>query len=236
MMDRELDEKVGRTAERPLTAGRVEVWEAWAFLAVQWLSGLLVLLALRRAAQWRGLLAVPLVAAYPFMKRIIDYPQAWLGLTFSWGVLVGYAAVHGGVTFAAIIAYLAMALWTFGYDTLYALEDREDDAFNEIGSSAVALGERWRGVVAAAFFLAGFLLWIAVLREGQAANAFATGSEFARTIQAASFAGIAFVIATMWTLWDIDEAAPQAGLLAFRRQVPIGGVVAAFLFACPLVT
>ena len=236
LMDRDIDAQVARTADRPLAAGTVTPGQAWIFLVLQLVVGLIVLILIPRAAQVMALLAVPLAVAYPFMKRLIAWPQAWLGATFAWGALVGYAATHGGITLAAIILWLALALWTFGYDTLYALEDRADDEELEIGSAVIALGDRWRGAVAIAFFLAGFLIWMAVLREGLAADAFAQDSPLRRTIQAASFGGIAFVIATLWSLWEVDEHVPGQPLRAFRRQVPIGGVLAAFLLACPLVT
>ena len=141
IVDRDIDAKVARTADRPLAAGTVSLKQAWAFLVAQCLVGLLVLIQLPWPAILTGLGALALVAGYPFMKRITWWPQAWLGLTFNWGVPVAGAAALGSPFAPEIVAlYVANLFWTLGYDTIYACQDMEDDALVGVKSSARALG------------------------------------------------------------------------------------------------
>jgi 4-hydroxybenzoate polyprenyltransferase len=107
--------------------------------------------------------SLALVAAYPFMKRLTWWPQAWLGLVFSWGALVGWAAVRGEIGLPAILLYAGSVFWVIGYDTIYALQDKEDDALVGVKSSALALGPRARLGIGI-FYLAGLLLWAASIR------------------------------------------------------------------------
>jgi 4-hydroxybenzoate polyprenyltransferase len=236
IMDRDIDSHVARTADRPLSAGTVTVPRAFVFLGVQLAIGLVVLLMLPTPAQIMALFAVPLVIAYPFMKRLIDYPQAWLGITFGWGALVGYAAASGGLGLPAFLGFIAMALWTFGYDTLYALEDREYDRALNVGSAAVALGEKWRAAVALSFFAAGVFLWSAVLRGGYIGALEDGRLRLSLTTQTASFGALAFTLAILWTLWRLDDDDAHGGLKAFRLQAPIGLALAGYLWLTPLLT
>lgn len=142
LWDREFDRKVARTANRPLAAGRVRIGEALAFAAAQSLVGLFVLLQLPREAVWVGLLSVPLIIVYPLMKRITFWPQAVLGVTFNWGVLVGYLAETGTADLAMILLYLAGVAWTLGYDTIYAHQDKQDDRIVGVRSTALLFGAR----------------------------------------------------------------------------------------------
>ena len=142
IVDRDLDRQVERTRLRPLASGRVTVGAAWALTIGLCLTGLVVLLQLDRAAQIVALGSVALVAAYPFMKRVTWWPQAWLGLVFSWGALVGWAAVTGRLGWPAILLWLGSVAWVIGYDTLYAIQDKEDDALVGVKSSARRLGNR----------------------------------------------------------------------------------------------
>ncbi|MEO0982187.1 MAG: 4-hydroxybenzoate octaprenyltransferase [Pseudomonadota bacterium] len=142
--DRDLDAKVARTAGRPLPSGQITSPQAYAWLAAQLFVGFLVWLALPLDAKIVALLAIPLVAAYPFMKRVTWWPQAWLGATFNWGVLVAYFTA-GGETLPGIILALilltGLALWTIAYDTIYALQDVEDDALAGVKSTARLFGD-----------------------------------------------------------------------------------------------
>jgi len=133
--DRKMDAGVERTASRPLPSGQLNLRQAGLFLGAQLAIGLLVWLCLPRDAKIVALLAVPLVAAYPFMKRLTWWPQAWLGFTFNFGALVG-AATAAHVTGASVMLYLGLVLWTIAYDTIYALQDLEDDALMGIKSTA----------------------------------------------------------------------------------------------------
>jgi 4-hydroxybenzoate polyprenyltransferase len=158
IVDRDLDAQVERTRLRPLASKRVSLKGAWALLVGLSLIGLIVLLQLDRTAQLVALGSLALVAAYPFMKRITWWPQAWLGLVFSWGALVGWPAVAGEVQLPALLLYAGSVLWVIGYDTIYALQDKEDDALVGVKSSALALGSRARAGVTV-FYLVALALW-----------------------------------------------------------------------------
>ena len=159
IVDRDLDARVARTRARPIPAGLITVRGAWAWLAVLGLVGLVVLVQLRPLAAGVAVASLLPVAAYPFMKRITWWPQAWLGLVFSWGALVGFVEVAGRFSLAAALLYAGAIAWVVGYDTLYALQDREDDALIGVRSSALRLGRRVRGGVAL-FYLLALALWV----------------------------------------------------------------------------
>ncbi len=147
IVDRDLDRSVARTRDRPVASGAVSARAAWGWLVALALCALPVLLALRPLAAGIALGSLALVAAYPFMKRITWWPQAWLGLTFNWGVPVAWSAV-ADPSWAMVLLYAAGVAWTLGYDTIYALQDIEDDALAGIKSSARALGAQARAGVA----------------------------------------------------------------------------------------
>jgi 4-hydroxybenzoate polyprenyltransferase len=148
IVDRDIDARVARTAGRPVASGAISRKGAWAFLVGLSLVGLCILLSMNLAAIGLGVLSLALVAAYPFMKRITWWPQAWLGLTFNWGALLGFAAVTGGLSWPAVLLYASGVFWTLGYDTIYALQDIEDDALAGVKSSARRLGSNVRRGVA----------------------------------------------------------------------------------------
>jgi 4-hydroxybenzoate polyprenyltransferase len=154
IVDRDLDAQVARTASRPLPSGAVSVKAAWVWLLVLCGVGLIVLLQLRWEAQLVALGSLGLVAAYPFMKRITWWPQLWLGLVFSWGALVGWVAITGSADVAMWWLYAGTICWVIGYDTIYAMQDREDDALAGIKSSALRLGGHIRIGVAVFYALA----------------------------------------------------------------------------------
>jgi len=140
IVDRDLDSKVARTAMRPIPSGQISVKQAWAFLVGCSLVGLAVLLTMDPLAIGLGVASLGLVAAYPFMKRITWWPQAWLGLTFNWGALLGFAAATGRLDWPALLLYAGGIFWTLGYDTIYAIQDLEDDALAGVKSTARRLG------------------------------------------------------------------------------------------------
>ncbi|MCV0384329.1 MAG: 4-hydroxybenzoate octaprenyltransferase [Erythrobacter sp.] len=180
IVDADLDRQVARTASRPVASGRVSRRGAWLWLLGLCLVGLLVLLQLRLFAQAVALGSLALVAAYPFMKRITWWPQAWLGLVFTWGLLVGWTELRADNWDALAVLYLGAVFWVIGYDTIYALQDREDDALVGIRSSALRLGGRVKGGVALFYGLAmgcwllAFWLyrsdWVALLTLAPAAG------------------------------------------------------------------
>ena len=161
------DLRVARTASRPVASGRVSVKAAWIWLLALCGIGLIVLFQLRWQAQAVALGSLFLVSAYPFMKRITWWPQAWLGLVFTWGVLVGWMAFRSDRIEVMAALYAGSIFWCIGYDTIYALQDREDDALVGIRSSALRLGGHVRGGVALFYTLAIGLWALAIwlLRE-----------------------------------------------------------------------
>jgi 4-hydroxybenzoate polyprenyltransferase len=209
IVDRDFDARVARTAARPIPSGQVTVRGAWGFLVACALGGLAILLSLNLLSFYLGVASLGLVAAYPFMKRITWWPQAWLGLTFNWGALMGYAAALAGppaafvlavvagarlggadltaatapLPWSALLLYAAGVAWTLGYDTIYALQDMEDDALVGVKSSALRLGEAApravTGFYAASLALALAAGWLAGLSPLFTAGAVAFGAQLA---------------------------------------------------------
>ncbi len=163
IVDRDIDAKVERTSTRPLPSGQITVRAATVFLGFQLAVGLVVLLQLNEFAIALGVASLILVAAYPFMKRITYWPQVWLGLTFNWGALVGWAAVYGSLNSVAALLYAAGFFWTLGYDTIYAHQDKEDDVLAGVKSSALALGRHTKAFVALVYAVSIALISTAVL-------------------------------------------------------------------------
>jgi 4-hydroxybenzoate polyprenyltransferase len=161
IVDRDLDAQVARTRARPIASGAVSLKAAWIWLVFLSAIGLVVLLQLRGMAQIVALGSLAPVAAYPFMKRITWWPQAWLGLVFSWGALVGWTA-FAGPSLAMLLVYAGSICWVIGYDTIYALQDREDDALIGVRSSARAMGAHVRLGVAG-FYTLALALWAAAI-------------------------------------------------------------------------
>ena len=138
------DKKVARTATRPLASGELSMKQATLFLAIQLAIGFIILLQFNAFTMILAASAIILVVSYPFMKRITYWPQAWLGLTFNWGALVGWSAVRGEVSLPALLLYIGGIAWTLGYDTIYAHQDKEDDALIGVKSTALKLGANTR--------------------------------------------------------------------------------------------
>lgn len=162
IVDRDLDARVARTRDRPIASGRVSAKAAAAFVALQCLVGLAVLLQFNAFAIATGFASVAIVLAYPFMKRVIWLPQVVLGLCFSWGALMGWAAAFGSLSLAPVLLYLGTIAWVVGYDTIYALQDIEDDEIAGIKSSARLFGARVREAVAVCYVLAALMIGAAI--------------------------------------------------------------------------
>ena len=199
IVDRDLDARVERTRLRPLASGRVSVRAAWGLVLGLSLVGLAVLLTLPQAAQLVALASLALVAAYPYMKRITWWPQAWLGLVFSWGALVGWPAVTGTLALPPVLLWLGSIFWVVGYDTLYAIQDVEDDALVGVKSSARALGDRARLGVAICYALA-LAGWSAAIW----------------TVRPQPLALLALVPAALHLAWQVRRADPADGALALE--------------------
>ncbi len=147
MWDRDMDRRVARTAGRPLASGALRMRGALVFLAALLAAGLLILLCLNRFAQSLGVLSLALVVTYPLAKRVTWWPQAMLGITFGWGAPMGYAAAAGRIDAPGVALYAASFMWILGYDTIYAHQDREDDALVGVRSTARLFGEQSRPFV-----------------------------------------------------------------------------------------
>lgn len=159
IVDRDIDDKVARTRSRPIPSGQVSVPQAVLFLVAQALTGLLVLIQFNTFTIWLGVVSLVLVAIYPFMKRVTWWPQLFLGLAFSWGALMGWAAAFGTLHYPAYILYAGSILWVIGYDTIYALQDVEDDALIGVKSTARLFGRHARRMVAL-FYAGASALWV----------------------------------------------------------------------------
>ncbi len=217
IVDRDLDRQVERTRLRPLASGRVSLRAAWALTIGLCLIGLLVLLTLTPVAQIVALASLALVAAYPFMKRLTWWPQAWLGLVFSWGALVGWPAVTGALELPAILLWLGSVAWVIGYDTLYAIQDIEDDALVGVKSSAIRMGGHVRLGVGI-FYVLAFVGWGAAIWQ-------------IRPDPLALAALIPAAIHLTSQAWRADPADGEGALALFRSNRWCG----ALLFAAMLV-
>jgi 4-hydroxybenzoate polyprenyltransferase len=213
IVDADLDRKVARTASRPVASGRVSPRLAWGWLGLLCLAGLVVLLQLRWQAQLVALASLALVAAYPFMKRVTWWPQAWLGLVFTWGALVGWVALRSDRPEVVAALYAGAFFWCMGYDTIYALQDREDDALAGIRSSALRLGDRVRAGVIVFYCLAlalwGLAFWL-LRRDAVALLALAPAAAH-----------------LLWQALTLDPADPANALDRFRSNRMAGALVAA---------
>ncbi|WP_184700878.1 4-hydroxybenzoate octaprenyltransferase [Rhizobium lusitanum] len=166
LVDHEIDMSVARTRSRPLPSGRVTRLQAKVFIALQALVGLLVVLQFNWFTVILGVLSLGIVALYPFAKRFTDWPQFFLGLAFSWGALMGWAGLFGSLSFAPIILYLASILWTIGYDTIYAHQDKEDDELIGVRSTARLFGDQTRLWLVGLYGATLFLMLIAFALAG----------------------------------------------------------------------
>lgn len=212
MMDREFDRQVARTALRPLASGEISMMQASLFLAAQCFIGLAVLLALNNTAIALGLASTLLVAVYPLMKRITHWPQFVLGLAFNWGALMGWTAARGTLDWPALLLYCAGILWTLGYDTIYAHQDKDDDTRIGVKSTALRFGAatgRWLG-----FFYAGTVVLLA-------AAILAAGGGGGLALGVGLLAGAHFLWQLVWL--RIDD--PSQCLLLFRANRFVGWLV-----------
>jgi 4-hydroxybenzoate polyprenyltransferase len=213
--DRDLDAKVERTRSRPIPAGQVGVRQALAFLVAQALIGLAVLLQFNRFAIGTGIASLAIVAVYPFMKRITYWPQIVLGLAFSWGALMGWAAAFARIEAPALLLYAGAIAWVIGYDTIYAHQDREDDAFIGIKSTALLFGERTKPMLGLFYGLAVILVGVAGLISG-AGLVFAIGL-------------LAFAAHLGWQIARLDIADPDRCLALFKSNRDAGLILFAAL-------
>jgi 4-hydroxybenzoate polyprenyltransferase len=208
IVDRDLDARVERTRSRPIPSGQVSVAAAAAFLVLQALVGLAVLLQFNWFTVLVGFVSLAVVAIYPFMKRITYWPQIVLGLAFSWGALMGWPAIFERLDRPAYLLYAGAIAWVIGYDTIYAHQDREDDALIGIKSTALLFGERTKPFLTAFYSLAIVLL-------GAAAWSAGAGPVFALGL-------LAFAAHLAWQVWRLDIDDPELCLRVFKSNRDAG--------------
>jgi len=208
ILDRKLDAGVERTKGRPLPSGRVGVRAAAAFLLAQALVGLAVLVSFNAFSIALGLASLAIVAVYPLMKRVTSWPQAVLGLAFSWGALMGWAASYGALAPPALLLYASAFCWTIGYDTIYALQDARDDAIVGIKSTARLFGAHARLGVGLFYLLTALLAQGALLTVG------------AGYLAELGWAG--FCAHLLWQLAQVEGARPATALKLFRSNRDAG--------------
>jgi len=208
IVDRDLDARVERTRSRPIPSGQVSVAAAFTFLVLQALVGLAVLLQFNRFTVFTGIASLAIVAVYPFMKRVTYWPQIALGLAFSWGALMGWPAVFARLDWPALLLYAGSIAWVIGYDTIYAHQDREDDALIGVKSTALLFGERTKPILAGFYTLAVLLLALAGWSVG-AGIVFSLGL-------------FAFAAHLSWQMWRLDIADPANCLAVFKSNRDAG--------------
>ncbi len=217
LVDHRIDMAVARTRSRPLPSGRVSRKAAYAFTGLQALVGLAVLVQFNGVSIALGFASLIIVAAYPFAKRVTDWPQLVLGLAFSWGALMGWSAAFGSLGWAPVLLYVSAILWTIGYDTIYAYQDREDDALVGVRSTARRFGDHPRPWLAALYGAAVLFMALAFLAAG-----------------AGFFAWLALAVAAIMLAWQILvlEITDAADCLAlFKLNSTVGLIVFAGLVA-----
>ena len=217
IVDRDLDARVVRTRSRPIPSGQVTVAGAAAFLVIQALVGLAVLLQFNRFAIATGIASLAIVSVYPFMKRFTDWPQIVLGLAFSWGALMGWAAFFANLRLPALLLYAGSIAWVIGYDTIYAHQDREDDALIGIKSTALLFGERTKPMLALFYAIAVVLIGAAGVTAG-------AGVIF-------GFGLFAFAAHLVWQVVRLDISDPDRCLAIFKSDRDAGLILFAGLLA-----
>jgi 4-hydroxybenzoate polyprenyltransferase len=217
LIDRDLDARVERTRNRPIPSGAVSPARAVVFLLLQALVGALVLVQFNRFTIALGLASLVVVAVYPFAKRVTDWPQIVLGFAFSWGALVGWSAMAGRLEAAPLALYTGSILWTIGYDTIYALQDKEDDALIGIRSTARLFGRRSKLAISG-FYLGAFILL-------GLAGVLADAGIFA-------FIGLgAAMLHAIWLIVSLRSDDPKNCLSRFRANSTTGWIIFAGLLA-----
>ncbi len=211
IVDRDIDARVERTRGRPLPSGALSVRAAWIFAIALSLIGLVVLLCFNNLTIILGIASLTIVAAYPFAKRVTFWPQLVLGLAFNWGALMGYAAATNTLAWPTAFLYIAGIFWTLGYDTVYAHQDKEDDALIGVKSSALALGRRTRSFLAVVYGLALVFVTLAGWTAGMGAGL---------------WLGLCAVALHFgWQVWQLDIDDPANCLKLFRANRGAGFLI-----------
>lgn len=215
LVDQDIDDRVARTRSRPLPSGRIRQRQALVFLVLQSLVGLAVLLQFNPTTVLLGVCSLLTIAIYPFMKRVTWWPQLFLGFAFSWGALVGWTSVTGSLALPAAVLYLGCICWVIGYDTIYALQDIEDDALAGVKSTARLFGERARPAIAS-LYAAALALW--------ACSFWLAGAAWP------AWVGLALAGSHMvWQVVTLDRDDPVRSLALFKSNGHLGMIMFAGL-------
>jgi 4-hydroxybenzoate polyprenyltransferase len=217
IVDRDIDMKVARTRLRPIPSGQVTTSNAALFLVAQALLAFLILIQFNAFTVWTGIASLVIVAIYPFMKRITWWPQLFLGLCFSWGALVGWTSQTGSLALPPILLYLGCIAWVIAYDTIYALQDIEDDALIGVKSTARLFGSRVKPITAG-FYAASIALWLAAGLTAGAGWVFGLG-----------LVPVAGMLA--WQVATVDAKVPENPTLRFRSNHWVGLVLTLVMLA-----
>lgn len=207
LWDQDLDSKVERTRVRPLPAGNIKRWQAGTALTILLAASCIVLLLLQSITDfWLALISLLLVVTYPLMKRVTWWPQLFLGFTFNWGALMGWAVVDDTLAAPAFLLYAGGVFWTLAYDTIYAHQDKNDDALIGIKSTALLFGNRSPAYIAIFFTAAIFLFVMAKWMAG--------------SDMASLWLGILPASHAAWQLfrWRMDDAASSLGIFKSNRD------------------
>ncbi len=211
VIDKDYDAKVERTASRPVASGQISLRAAWIFLVALSLIGFVILIQFNLYTIILGIGSLALIAAYPFMKRITYWPQAWLGLTFNWGALVGWAAAEGSLNAPALALYAGCVAWTLGYDTIYAHQDKEDDALIGVRSTALKFGAHTK-------------TWLSLFYG--AALGFWAAAGFLANLDMMFFAGLAAVaVHLLFQISQVDIDKPERCLSVFKSNHLTGALI-----------
>ncbi|WP_337266260.1 4-hydroxybenzoate octaprenyltransferase [Oryzifoliimicrobium ureilyticus] len=222
LVDHKIDMAVARTRSRPLPSGRISRAQTKVFIVIQALIGLVVLLQFNWFAVGLGILSLVIVAFYPFAKRFTDWPQFFLGLAFSWGALMGWAGWFGSLSLSSLCLYVASVLWTIGYDTIYAHQDREDDELVGVRSTARLFGEKTRQWLIGLYGATLVLMLLSFVLAG---------------VNIVAYAGLllaALLFGRQITRLDIND--PDECLTLFRSNNRVGLVLFLGLFAALVVS
>ncbi|MGI9405240.1 MAG: 4-hydroxybenzoate octaprenyltransferase [Hyphomicrobiaceae bacterium] len=215
LVDRDYDGRVARTALRPIPSGQISTRQAILFMIALCMIGFLVLIQFNTTTIMLGIASLAIVAVYPFMKRFTNWPQVVLGLAFNWGALLGWAAARGELDWTPVILYAGAIAWTIGYDTIYAHQDKEDDALIGLKSTALHFGEK-TGLYLTIFYA---IAWIGIFAAGWLAGG--------RVIFAVAMAGVAGHFA--WQIATLRTGDPDNCLQRFRANHIVGLLVFAGL-------
>jgi 4-hydroxybenzoate polyprenyltransferase len=221
LADRKFDARVARTATRPIASGQISVLKAFVFLALQLFLGLSVLVQFNTFTVALGVISLVLIVLYPFMKRITYWPQLFLGFTFNWGALLGWAAVQGGLAAPALVLYAAGIFWTLGYDTIYAHQDKEDDVLIGVKSTALKFGAMTKP------WLVGFYTITVILLA-------ATG--LLANLAWPFYSGLTLAAWQLaWQIKSVDIADPKNCLRRFKSNRDFGLILLAGIIAAKVV-